>query len=159
EYRLYQADMLFRCYGFTAEELFTDSSPFLPETLDPKTSWALAHPGLFPLELTTAEYSQLLRVPGIGPAGARRILAARRNGSLQAQILRRAGVNLRRAQWFITIRGQALPWDLALLPCAPPAAFRTPVDALSDTSLLRHLLSDRQQNGSAFRQPELDLGI
>lgn len=159
EYRLYQADMLFRSYGFTAEELLADSSPFLPETLDPKTAWALAHPELFPLELTTAEYGQLLRVPGIGPAGARRILAARRNGSLQAQTLRRAGVNLRRAQWFITIRGQALPWDLALLPSVPPAAFRTPVDALADTSLLQHLLSDRQQNSSAFQQPELDLGI
>ncbi|MEJ5185035.1 MAG: putative DNA modification/repair radical SAM protein [Rectinemataceae bacterium] len=159
EYRLYQADMLLRSYGFTAEELFAGAPPFLLEDLDPKTAWALSHPEWFPLELTTAEYGQLLRVPGIGPAGARKILAARRAGSLQAQTLKRAGVNLRRAQWFITIRGQALPWDLALLPSVPPAGFRTPVDALADTNLMQQLLSEHHQEEKAFRQPELDLGL
>lgn len=106
EHRLYQADWLFRFYGFTAGEILDGSHPFLDESLDPKSGWALRNLGFFPLELKTAEYAQLLRVPGIGPVSARRIIATRRAGRLNLDSLSRLGVVMRRAKWFLTLGGQ-----------------------------------------------------
>ena len=77
EFRLYQADYLMRGYGFGVEELAFDDGGNLPLTLDPKIAWALAHPELFPVEVRTASPTRLLRVPGIGPVAARRIVAER----------------------------------------------------------------------------------
>ncbi len=83
EHRLYQTDWLLRKYGFSAWEIPTSEGGFLSMDEDPKLGWAKLHPEFFPLEITTASLEQLLRVPGIGPAGARHIVSARRQASLR----------------------------------------------------------------------------
>ena len=109
EHRLYQADFLLRQYGFAASEILEPDAPWLDARLDPKCLWALRHPHLFPMEAQRAEYLQLLRVPGIGPTGAQRIVEARRNASLTFDILKKLGVVLKRAQYFLTCQGKAMP--------------------------------------------------
>lgn len=106
EHRLYQADWLLRFYGFRAEELLDDEDPNFNPLLDPKCCWALNHLEQFPVEVNTAAYEMLLRVPGIGVTSARRILVNRRVGSLDFENLRRLGVVLKRARYFITCRGK-----------------------------------------------------
>ena len=106
EHRLYQADWLFRFYGFQASEILDSSRPFLDRELDPKSSWALRNLHLFPVEVLTAEYRDLLRVPGIGPKSATRIVSARRRGGLAQGSLSRLGVVMRRAKWFMTVGGR-----------------------------------------------------
>jgi putative DNA modification/repair radical SAM protein len=108
EHRLYQADWLMRCYGFAAGELLDDSEPSLAQDIDPKTAWALRHPEFFPVDAACADYERLLRVPGIGVTGASRIVAARRSGSLRSEDLGRMGIVMKRARWFLSLRGQAL---------------------------------------------------
>lgn len=105
EHRLYQADWLLRFYGFSAQELLDDNHPNFDPLLDPKCYWAITHPDQFPVEIMTAGLDQLLRVPGIGPVGARRILSARRTGLLQFEDLRKMGIVLKRAQFFILCGG------------------------------------------------------
>ena len=107
EHRLYQADWLLRYYSFTAGELLTDEEPNFDPYLDPKCTWAVRHPGFFPVEVNTATKEELLRVPGIGPKSALRILQARRVQNLGMAELKRIGVVLKRAQYFITCRGKA----------------------------------------------------
>ena len=121
EHRLYQADWLLRFYGFQAEELLDDRHPNLDLRLDPKCGWALRHPERFPVEVGRAEYETLLRVPGIGVLSARRILTARRVGPLDFDALKKLGVVLKRAQYFITCGGKAAP-ALRLSPEAAGAA-------------------------------------
>ncbi len=106
EHRLYQADWLLRFYGFTAEELLDDQHPNFDPYLDPKCSWALNHLEQFPVEVTTADYEMLLRVPGIGTISARRILSVRRSSHLTYEILKKLRVVLKRAQYFITCNGK-----------------------------------------------------
>lgn len=106
EHRLYQADWLFRFYGFAASEILEPGRPWLDRQVDPKCDWALRHPEFFPVELAKAEYRILLRIPGIGPKAASRIVSARRSGSLSPQVLRGLGVVMRRARWFITVNGR-----------------------------------------------------
>jgi len=106
EHRLYQADWLLRFYGFTAGELFTRGQENLSLHLDPKCHWALGHLEQFPLEINRADYSMLLRVPGIGQKSAQRIISARRVGSLNFDHLKKIGVVLKRAQYFITCNGK-----------------------------------------------------
>ncbi|MPN25525.1 hypothetical protein SDC9_172937 [bioreactor metagenome] len=106
EHRLYQADWLLRFYGFRADELLDDNNPDFPEDYDPKTDWALRNLDYFPLEINRASYEQLLRVPGSGVKSAHRILAARRMQALRFEDLKKIGVTLKRAQYFITCRGQ-----------------------------------------------------
>jgi putative DNA modification/repair radical SAM protein len=106
EHRLYQADWLLRFYGFSAEEILDASGENLPEDLDPKCAWALAHPEFFPVELTRAAHGELLRVPGLGATSAKRILAARRAGRLSPELLSRLGVVMKRARYFIAINGR-----------------------------------------------------
>jgi putative DNA modification/repair radical SAM protein len=108
EHRLYQADWLLRFYHFNATEIFDDESPYLDIHLDPKASWALKHLDLFPLEISQADYELLLRVPGIGATSARRIIETRRSRSLSFEGLRRLGVVLKRARYFITASGLSL---------------------------------------------------
>ncbi len=108
EFRLYQADMLFRWYGFEESELF-ETQNNLDEDIDPKTAWALRHPEFFPVELMTADLLQLLRVPGIGPRSARRILDLRKSGSLSFSSLKRLRIRTSIAGWFISIRGARMP--------------------------------------------------
>ncbi len=106
EHRLYQADWLLRFYGFSAAELLDDEHPNFNPFLDPKCNWALRHPEQFPVEVNRASYETLLRVPGIGVRSAQRIVVARRTGSLDCAGLKKLGVVLKRAQYFITCTGK-----------------------------------------------------
>ena len=103
---LYQADWLLRFYGFRAEELLDDRHPDFDPRIDPKCSWALNHPEFFPVEVNTADYEALLRIPGVGVVSARRILSARRAGRLHIDDLKRLGVVMKRAQYFLTACGK-----------------------------------------------------
>lgn len=106
EHRLYQADWLLRFYGFTAEELLDEAHPNFDPALDPKCGWALHHLEQFPVEVSTADYETLLRVPGIGTVCARRILSVRRTCRLDFDVLKKLRVVLKRAQYFITCNGK-----------------------------------------------------
>ena len=106
EYRLYQADWLVRFYGFKAAELLSKRQPNFNLLLDPKCDWAVRHLEAFPVEVMTADYYQLLRVPGLGVNSARRICRARRYGGLRFEDLKKMGVVLKRAMYFITCQGR-----------------------------------------------------
>lgn len=108
EHRLYQADWLLRYYGFQAEELLSDSRPNFNEQLDPKCDWAIRHLEQFPVEMQTAPYDMLLRVPGIGPKSANRIVHARRYGFITFEALKKMGVVLKRAHYFVTCGGRMM---------------------------------------------------
>ncbi|AIQ66428.1 putative DNA modification/repair radical SAM protein [Paenibacillus graminis] len=108
EHRLYQADWLLRFYGFQAGELLDEAAPNFNPLLDPKCSWAVNHREQFPVEINRAAYEQLLRVPGIGVRSAQRIVKARRAGALDFAALKKLGVVLKRAQFFITCKGKML---------------------------------------------------
>lgn len=108
EHRLYQADWLLRYYGFHADELLSKDRPNFNILIDPKCDWALRHLEQFPVEIQTASYASLLRVPGIGVKSARRIMQARRHGSLSFTDLKKMRVVLKRAQYFITCGGKML---------------------------------------------------
>lgn len=108
EHRLYQADWLLRFYGFQADELLSETRPNFNVQLDPKCDWALRHLGEFPVEVRTALYDVLLRVPGIGPKSAGRIVNARRYGSISFEHLKKMGVVLKRAHYFITCGGKMM---------------------------------------------------
>ncbi len=109
EHRLYQADWLLRFYGFKAEELLSESQPNFNVFLDPKCDWALRHLDQFPVEINRADYAALLRVPGMGVKSVTRIIAARRQGKLDFPDLKKMGVVLKRAVYFITCSGKAMP--------------------------------------------------
>ena len=106
EHRLYQADWLLRYYSFSVGELLNAAQPNLSLELDPKAAWALAHMELFPLEVNRASYEELLRVPGLGVKTAKRIVRARREGPLGFEELKRLGLSLKRAGYFITAGGR-----------------------------------------------------
>lgn len=108
EHRLYQADWLLRFYGFKAEELLDEKRPFFNVMLDPKEDWAVRHLEQFPVEINTASREKLLRVPGIGVKSAMRILAARRCANLTFADLKKMGVVLKRAVYFITCGGRMM---------------------------------------------------
>jgi predicted DNA-binding helix-hairpin-helix protein len=129
--------MLFRWYGFEAAELFETQSD-LDADLDPKTAWALRHPERFPVELMSAELPRLLRVPGIGPRSAQRILALRKSGNLTYTSLRKLKIRTRYAAWFITVRGAMMPDELfgGPVPGAPKG--------LDDLEGLRDILRDKK---------------
>ena len=106
ENRLYQADWLLRFYGFKASELLDESHPNFNTLLDPKCDWALRNLDKFPVEINTANYYTLLRVPGIGVISAKKIITARREFALNFENLKKLGVVLKRAQYFITCKGK-----------------------------------------------------
>lgn len=108
EHRLYQADWLMRFYGFQAQELLSEERPNFNIFLDPKCDWALRHLEQFPVEINRADYATLLRVPGLGVKSARRILAARRTAPLDFPDLKKLGVVLKRAMYFITCSGRVM---------------------------------------------------
>ena len=108
EHRLYQADWLLRYYGFFADELLSEEHPFFDDAIDPKCNWALNHLEEFPVEINTASCEKLLRVPGIGPTGAKKILNARRYRSVDFEMLKKMRITLKRAQYFITCNGKML---------------------------------------------------
>ena len=106
EHRLYQADWLMRFYKFDAAELIDEGQPFLATDIDPKANWAINHLDRFPVEVNTAPYEELLRVPGIGVRGAKAIVGARRATALGEAELRKLGVAYKRARFFITCQGR-----------------------------------------------------
>jgi putative DNA modification/repair radical SAM protein len=142
EHRLYQADWLFRFYGFSASEILDTAHPFLDLRIDPKSDWALRNIQLFPLELCTATYEELLRVPGIGPRSARRVLKARRHSCLSAQSLHRLGIVMRRASWFLTLKGRLVSQELSWGRIERP-------------ELLKKILLDPAFRADESLQPEL----
>ena len=109
EHRLYQADWLIREYGFTPNEVVYEDTGNLPLAVDPKAAWALAHPECFPVDVSSASYEQLVRVPGVGPRSARRIVNERRQSVIRGLAdLRQFGVVTTRAAGFVSLRGRRL---------------------------------------------------
>lgn len=104
--RLYQADRLLQLYGFTPEDVTPENEPNLSEDIDPKAAWALRHMDLYPVEVNTADYETLIRVPGIGITYAKRIIEARRHCTVTHSLLKRMRVSLKRSIYFITCNGQ-----------------------------------------------------
>ena len=115
EHRLYQSDFLLRQYGFTFDELILDKEGNLPRRTDPKRMWAMAHPELFPIEVNRASREQLLRVPGIGPRSAGRILRWRRKGEFRTLTdLKKAGAVIQWAAPFVLLDGRQAPYQMEL---------------------------------------------
>ena len=138
--------MLFRS-GFSADEIIEPGRPNLDDRLDPKCAWALRNLHLFPVDLNKADYLEILRVPGIGPKSASRILRARRQNRLKPQMLAGLGVVMKRARWFVSCSG--------ILPDALPGTSRS-AWAFNEGAL-RALLSD---SASQKLNPlQLDLGL
>lgn len=108
EHRLYQADWLMRFYGFKAGELLDEQRPYFNVLLDPKEDWAVRHLECFPVEINRAPYEMILRVPGIGVKSALRIVKARRSANLTFETLKKIGVVLKRALYFITCNGKMM---------------------------------------------------
>lgn len=147
EHRLYQADWLFRFYGFSADEIIDPGRPNLDDRLDPKSAWALRNLHLFPIDLDKADYLEILRVPGIGPRSASRILRARRQARLKPRMLASLGVVMKRARWFVSCSG--------VLPDALPGVSRSAFTF--NEGALRSLLSD---DASRQLNPlQLELGL
>ena len=150
EHRLYQADWLLRFYGFQAGELLSSEQPNFNEMIDPKCDWALRHMEQFPVEVEKASYATLLRVPGIGPKSASRITYARRYGRLDYASLKKMGVVLKRAHYFITCGGKQM--------------YHTPIEA---SYITRQLISvdkkdlwNTQHANESFTQMTLtDFGV
>lgn len=108
EHRLYQADWLLRFYGFQTMELLNEKNPNFNVLLDPKCDWALRNLEIFPVEVNKADYYTLLRVPGIGTNSAQRIIMARKSAVLDFKDLKRMGIVLKRAIYFITCNGRTM---------------------------------------------------
>lgn len=104
ENRLYQADWLMRFYKFHVDEIVNEKHPNLELEIDPKLSWALRNPQAFPVDINSADYEMILRVPGIGTKSAQQIITSRRFGQLNSEHLRKMGVVMKRAKYFITCR-------------------------------------------------------
>lgn len=144
EHRLYQADWLLRFYGFKAGELLSEDRPFFNVMLDPKEDWAVRHLEQFPVEVNRAPYEMILRVPGIGVKSAQRIMNARRTANLDFEALKKIGVVLKRALYFITCNGRMM--------------YRT---KLEEDYIVRNLTADSREkrqlagDGMTYRQISL----
>ncbi|MFD2514581.1 putative DNA modification/repair radical SAM protein [Pontibacter locisalis] len=108
ENRIYQADWLMRFYGFNVQEIVDEQNPNLDLQIDPKLGWALRNRHFFPVEINTADYEMILRVPGVGVKSAKKIVSARRFAQLNFEHLRQMGVVLKRAKYFITCQSKSL---------------------------------------------------
>lgn len=108
EHRLYQADWLLRFYDFKANEILDEKDPFVDPLLDPKTNWAIKNSHFFPIEINKASYKDLLRVPGIGVTSAKRIVMTRKYNTIRYEYLKKLGVVIKRAKYFITANGEFL---------------------------------------------------
>lgn len=143
EHRLYQADWLLRFYGFQASELLTEGRPYFNVMLDPKADWAVRHLELFPVEINRASYEMIVRVPGIGVKSAQRIVKARRSARLTFDDLKKIGVVLKRALYFIT--------------CSDRQMYRTKIE---EDYIVRNLTSIREKlpfdkDGMTYKQLSL----
>ena len=108
EHRLYQADWLLRFYDFRANEILDEKDPFVDPYLDPKTNWAIRNSHFFPIEINKASYKELLRVPGIGVTSAKRIVMTRKYSTIRYEHLKKLGIVIKRAKYFITVNGEFL---------------------------------------------------
>ena len=108
EHRLYQADWLLRFYEFKAAEILNEKDPFVDPLLDPKTNWAIKNFHFFPIEINKASYRELLRVPGIGVTSAKRIVMTRKYSIIRYEHLKKLGIVIKRAKYFITVNGEFL---------------------------------------------------
>ena len=108
EHRLYQADWLLRFYNFRADEILNEKDPFVDPFLDPKTNWAIKNSHFFPIEINKASYKELLRVPGIGVTSAKCIVMARKYSTIRYEHLKKLGIVIKRAKYFITVNGEFL---------------------------------------------------
>ena len=108
EHRLYQADWLLRFYNFRADEILNEKDPFVDPFLDPKTNWAIKNSHFFPIEINKASYEELLRVPGIGVTSAKRIVMTRKYSTIRYEHLKKLGIVIKRAKYFITVNGEFL---------------------------------------------------
>ena len=108
EHRLYQADWLLRFYDFKAGEILDEKNPFIDPLLDPKANWAVQNWHLFPMEINRVSYKDLLRIPGIGVTSAKRIVMARKYSIIKYEHLKKLGVVIKRAKYFITVNGEFL---------------------------------------------------
>ena len=108
EHRLYQADWLLRFYGFKADEILDEKDPFVDPLLDPKTNWAIKNSHFFPIEINKASYKDLLRVPGIGVTSAKRIVMTRKYSTIRYEHLKKLGIVIKRAKYFIVVNGEFL---------------------------------------------------
>ena len=108
EHRLYQADWLLRFYDFKADEILDEKDPFVDPLLDPKTNWAIKNSHFFPIEINKASYKDLLRVPGIGVTSAKRIVMTRKYSTIRYEHLKKLGIVIKRAKYFITVNGEFL---------------------------------------------------
>ena len=108
EHRLYQADWLLRFYEFKADEILNEKDPFVDPLLDPKTNWAIKNFHFFPIEINKASYKELLRVPGIGVTSAKRIVMTRKYSTIRYEHLKKLGIVIKRAKYFITVNGEFL---------------------------------------------------
>jgi putative DNA modification/repair radical SAM protein len=109
EHRLYQTDWLMRFYGFQADEILDPAHPHLDLEIDPKLAWALRNRHVFPVDVNTADFEMILRIPGVGARSARKIVSARRFAKLNMETLRQLGVVLKRAKYFLTCEGEHQP--------------------------------------------------
>ena len=108
EHRLYQADWLLRFYDFRANEILNEKDAFVDPFVDPKTNWAIKNFNLFPIEINKASYKELLRVPGIGVTSAKRIVMTRKYSTIRYEHLKKLGIVIKRAKYFITVNGEFL---------------------------------------------------
>ena len=108
EHRLYQADWLLRFYDFKADEILDEKDPFVDPLLDPKTNWAIKNSHFFPIEINKALYKDLLRVPGIGVTSAKRIVMTRKYSTIRYEHLKKLGIVIKRAKYFIVVNGEFL---------------------------------------------------
>ncbi len=108
EHRLYQADWLLRFYDFKADEILDEKDPFVDPLLDPKTNWAIKNSHFFPIEINKASYKDLLRVPGIGVTSAKRIVITRKYSTIRYEHLKKLGIVIKRAKYFIVVNGEFL---------------------------------------------------
>ena len=108
EHRLYQADWLLRFYSFKADEILDEKDPFVDPLLDPKTNWAIKNSHFFPIEINKASYKELLRVPGIGVTSAKRIVMTRKYSTIRYEHLKKLGIVIKRAKYFIVVNGEFL---------------------------------------------------
>ncbi|MBQ8099831.1 MAG: putative DNA modification/repair radical SAM protein [Paludibacteraceae bacterium] len=150
ENRLYQADWLLRFYGFNVQEIVDDRHEQLDLDIDPKLAWALRHPEYFPVDINTAAYEQILRVPGIGTRSAALIVSSRRFGRVTSAHLRKMGVVMKKAKYFITCRELNAGYNDRIMG----------VNEIPAAVLRQRLLSPAvQKQLAAEQQGTLDLGI
>ncbi len=135
ENRLYQADWLMRFYKFSADEIADDSHPDLELEIDPKLSWALRHPEFFPVDVNRADYEMILRIPGVGVKSATLIVNARRFRRLTSDHLRKIGVVMKRARYFITCGELEACCVADVSPEYVRRQLTAPVKKVSDNSL------------------------